>query len=183
MRRGRTVGSVLVWVAAAILIAACGGGSSEPPTATPLPATASPTASPTAASPTQTATPSIEEAVAEAYLAYWEAYAQAVLNLDLSLVEDFVTDEELERVRGQIEALRTDGVAARLVIEHDFAVVSASETSAVVIDEFVNNSFLVDAETKEPPEAEGLGEVYRDTFFLEKVDGRWLVVRTTSEPQ
>ena len=48
-----------------------------------------------------------------------------------------------------------------------------------MVDEIVNNSFLVDAETKEPPEAEGSGERFQDTFDMEKVDGRWVVVKTT----
>jgi hypothetical protein len=48
-----------------------------------------------------------------------------------------------------------------------------------VVDNIVNNSFLVDAETKEPPEAEGSGDRFQDTFSLEKIDGRWVVVKST----
>lgn len=182
MCRGRTIVGVLVWVAAAVLTSACGGGSSEPPTATASPATATPTASPTASpTPPPTATASIEEEVAEAYLAYWEAYAEAVLNLDLSLVEDFVSGEELDGIREEIATYEANGVAARISVEHDFTVVSADEMSAVVIDQYVNNSFFVDAETKEPEEGEGTGEVFRDTVFMERIDGRWVVVRGTRE--
>lgn len=181
MSRSRTVVGVSAWVGAAVLIAACGGGNSEPPTATAPPTTASPTASPTAALPTPIATPSLEEEVAEAYLAHWDAYAAAVLHLDIALVEERAAGEELEAIRDEIESLRSDGVALRVVVEHDFQVVNAVESSAIVIDQFVNNSFYVDAETKEPTEGEGSGEVIRHTVHMEKVDGRWVVVRVTLE--
>ena len=170
------------WVIAMIVLAACGGGDASPtptPTAT---VAASPTVTPT--EPPATATPSLEEIadeVAEAYLAYWDAYAEAVLNLDASLVEGFAAGEELESIREEIEELRAEGVAMRVVVEHDFAVVDVTSTDAIVIDELVNNSFTVDPETKEPSEAEGSGNALRDTVRLELIDGRWVVVSGTRE--
>ena len=173
------------WVALAIaalatvLVAAC-GGDDEPATAT---ATVTPTATPTpspASSATATATPtsSIEDEVAAAYLAYWDAYSEAVLNLDISLVEGFAIGEELEGIREEIETMRTNGVAFRVVVEHDFLVVLTSSVAATVIDEYVNNSFYVDAATKNPPRADGSGEVLRDTVFMEFLDGRWVAARS-----
>ena len=170
------------WAIAAIALTACGGGDASPtptPTATVV---ASPTVTPT--EPPATATPSLEEIadeVAEAYLAYWDAYAEAVLNLDASLVEGFAAGEELESIRAEIEELRAEGVAMRVVVEHDVAVADATSTDAIVIDELVNNSFTVDPETKEPPEAEGSGNALRDTVRLELIDGRWVVVSGTRE--
>jgi hypothetical protein len=64
-------------------------------------------------------------------------------------------------------------------MEHNFAIIEASDDSAKIVDDLVNNSFLVDAVTKEPPEAEGSGERLQDTFEFERVDGRWVVVRST----
>lgn len=177
MSRKRTVVSVLTWVAAGLLLAACGGGGNEQSTATVPPTTASPTPSPTSSTPTPTATPSIEEEVAEAYLAYWEAYAQAALNLDISLVEASVSDGERTRISEEIESMRANDVALRVHVEHDFQVFPESESLARVIDEIVNDSFFVDAVTKDPPEGTGSGEVLRYTFVLEKVEGRWIVTQ------
>lgn len=180
MREMQTSVAAILIVLAGIGLAACRGGIDEPPTATMTPTvTQNPTS--TATEPPARPTPSIEEEVAEAYLAYWDAYAEAVLNLDIALVEGFVGGEELESIRAEIEMYEADGVAARIRVEHDFAVASASETTAVVIDEYVNNSFYVDAETKQPEEGEGTGEVIRDTIFMENIDGRWVVVRGTRE--
>lgn len=161
---------------AAIALAACGGGDASPvptPTATVV---ASPTVTPT--EPPAPATPSIEDIaneVAEAYLAYLQAYAEAVLHLDISLVEGFATGDELESIRAEIEMLRGDGVALRVVAEHDITVIDVTGDTALIADEIVDNTFYIDASTLEPPEAEGSGDTYRDLVTLERIDGRWLV--------
>ena len=156
-----------------------GDGGTSTPTSTPT-ATAATAATATATVPIRP-TPSPEEEVEEAYLDYWEAYADAVLNLDASLVEGFATGEELERLRAEVETLESDGVAVRVVVEHDMLVTLTSDTAGTVIDEVTNNSFYVDATTKEPSTAPGTGEVLRNTFFLERIDGRWMVTRGVRE--
>ncbi len=163
-----------------VLTACRGDGDSPTPTGTATATVAPETATPSATA-VATPTASIEDDVAEAYLAYWAAYADAVLNLDASLVEGFATGEELESIRAEIDALERDGVALRVVVEHDFLVVMTSDTTATVVDEVTNNSFFVDATTKEPPTAEGSGEILRDQVFMERVDDRWLAVRSTRE--
>ncbi|MDO8616121.1 MAG: hypothetical protein Q7T33_10380 [Dehalococcoidia bacterium] len=160
-------------VVATGVLAACNGdeGSDGTPTSSPAPSAVE-TAEPSA-------TPSLEDEVGAAYLEYWDAYSAALLELDASLAEEFAVGGELDRIKGEIESLAVQGLALRVRVEHNFAVVEASDSAASVIDEIVNNSFLVDAETKEPPEAEGSGERFQDTFDMEKVDGRWVVVKTT----
>lgn len=160
----------------ALLLGACNGGSAEE---TPTP-TASPSATATGTVP-PTATVSIGDEVIESYLAYWELYAAAVLDLNADLVADVAGPEELTRVRDEVEKLRAQGVALRVVIEHNPVVVESSNTTAVVYDEMTNNSFYVDPVTKEPPEAQGTGEMLKDTFFLEKVDGQWTVIRSVRQ--
>lgn len=165
----------VVWAIATIVLAACGGDASPTPTPTATVA-ASPTVTPT--EPPATATPSLEEIadeVAEAYLAYLDAYAEAVLHLDIALVEGFAAGDELESIREEIEMLRADGVALRVVAEHDVTVIDVTGDTALVADEIVDNTFYVDARTLEPPEAEGSGDTYRDLVTLERIDGRWLV--------
>lgn len=180
----RTIAVGTVIALSAIGMAACGSGNepASPASTATVPATPEPT--PTATEPTGTATPSTEELEAEvtqAYLAYWDAYAEAVLYLDITLVEDFVAGDELESIREEIEELRADGLAARIRVEHDIAVVSITESEAIIVDQYVNNSFLVDAETREPEEAEGPGDVVRDLIQMERVDGRWVVVHGARE--
>lgn len=175
---GLQVRTALLSSLLALVVAACGGSNAEPtPTATAT--VASP--SPTATSPQPTATPDPEAEVLAAYLAYWDRYAEAMLTLDAEAVAGVASDEELERVRNDVESLRSQGVAARVVLEHHPVVVEVTATSAIVLDEMTNNSFYVDPETLEPPEAEGSGEALVDTFFLEKVDGRWIVVRSVRQ--
>ena len=163
-------GSLLVGA----LAAACGGDDADPtPTAT---AAADPSSTPTSQQPTSTPDPGAE--VITAYLRYWELYAEAVLNLDRSVLIGVASEEELQQVQEEIETLRADGVALRVVIEHRPTVIELTDTTATVFDEMTNNSFYVDPETLQPEEGEGSGETLRDTFFLEKVDGQWIVIRS-----
>lgn len=119
-----------------------------------------------------------EAEVIAAYETYLEAYRQALLELDSGLVADHVAGEELSRVIEEIEGLRSQGLAMRVVTIHNPVVMNLSASSAVVFDEVVNNSFYVDAITKDPPVASGSGETLSQTFYLERVDGEWIVVRS-----
>jgi hypothetical protein len=118
----------------------------------------------------------LENQIGEAYLAYWDAYSQALLNLDASAAEGFASGDQLQRIRDEITNLQAQGVAERVVVEHHYAVVQATATSATVSDNIVNNSFFVDPVTKDPPSAAGSGERFTDTYQMEKVGDRWLVV-------
>lgn len=173
--------NAIATVLASVGLMACqgGDGGEGAPTATATLVATATTSTPTTA--VATTTPDAEAEVAQAYLAHWDAYADAVLNLDVSLVEESAVGEELDAIREEIEQLRADGLALRVDVEHDFLVAEVSETSAVLIDQIVNNSFYVDAETKEPPEGEGSGEVLRHIVELELIDGRWVVARVTQE--
>ena len=162
-----------------VVLAACNGGGGQPATPTGEPSQ-TPSPAVTAAAEA-TPTPSLEEEVGEAYLRYWDAYSDALFELDTTLAQGVASDEELDRIREEIDDLRSRGLALKTVVDHDFVVVEASAESATLLDEIVNNSFFIDAETKEPPQAEGSGEVLRDTFYLEKIDGQWMVVRSTRQ--
>ena len=159
-----------------VLLAACNGGG-ETRDASPTPA-ATETPPPTAA---PAATPSVEEEVSQAYLHYWDAYSQALLNLDATLVEDVASGERLQLIRDEIEGLRSQGLALRTVVTHNPVILQASESSAVLYDEIVNNSFYVDPQTQDPPVAPGSGEILRDTYYLESTNGQWMVVRSTRQ--
>jgi len=169
-----------VGIACAAALAACGSG-----TATPT-ATLDPTTTATATTPTASATPSRDAIIAEvsqAYLAYWDAYAAAVLHLDVTRVERFAAGAELASIREEIEKLRADGVALRVVVKHDFNVIDLTGTSALVEDRIVDNTFYVDAKTLDPPTGAGSGDTYRDLVRLERLDGRWTVTSGARNPR
>jgi hypothetical protein len=167
-------GTVIGW-GVLLVAAACGGGDDESPSTT-LATASEATSTPAVSQPT--ATPDPEAKVLAAYLRYWDLYAEAVLNLDHRALVGAASEEELQQVQEEIETFRAQGVALRVVIEHRPAVIELTETTATVFDEMTNNSFYVDPETHEPPEGKGSGETLVDTFFLEKVDGRWIVIRS-----
>jgi hypothetical protein len=180
--REMRAGAVAVGIMCAAVLAACGGGSATP---SPTP-TAEPTATATASASTATASPSRDAIVAEvsqAYLAYWDAYADAVLHLDITRVERFASGAELASIREEIDKLRADGVALRVVVEHDFAVIDVTGAVALVEDQIVDNTFYVDAKTLDPPTAAGSGDRYRDLVRLERLDGRWTVTSGARNPR
>lgn len=168
--------TVLTLVSAlAGVTAACGRGTGG--TSTP---SASVTVSPTVTvTPSATLVPSSKEQVAAAYLAYWNAYAAALLNLDSKFAESAASGEELGRIRAEIAGLQRDGVALRVMVEHDFAVVEMSGNTAVVIDRYVDKSFNVVPTTKQPETAVVGGKTITDSFDLQRTDtGIWVVVRS-----
>ena len=140
-----------------------------------------PTQATATASVTPTSTASVEDEILADYMRYWDAYGEAALNLDASLVEEFAVGEELESIRAELADLRTQGVALRVVLTHRPVLVEVSGDKAVLMDEMVNNSFFVDPVTKEPPIASGSGETLRDTFYLERIDGKWVVTQSTRQ--
>jgi len=135
---------------------------------------------PTATQPS-TATPSPQEAVLAAYERYWDAYSMALFELNADLMQAVAANEERDRIRQEVDRLRAQGVALKVNVKRSPLVVEVNESSAIVFDEMVNNSFYVDARTKDPPQASGSGEIIQDTYFLQRVDGTWKVVRSTRQ--
>lgn len=142
--------------------------------------------SPAAGIPTQVTTttqagagagsPSPKE-VEQAYLKYWEVYSEAMYTLDTSRLSEVAAGERLEQAVTEVEKLKAQGKAAKIDVEHDFFVFDATANTARVHDEYVNNSYAIDPETKRPIGAPGKSESIVDTYFLERIDGVWKVVR------
>jgi hypothetical protein len=159
------------------LSVACIDGDSDSPN--DLDATETPTRPSVMATATPTA--SVEMEIISAYLKYWDAYTNAVLNLDVSAVDGMARGEELQAIRDEVDELKAKGLAVRTVVTHNPVVIQVTGDTAVLQDEMVNNSFYVDPKTKDPPVASGSGEVLRDTFYLQKVNGVWTVTRSVRE--
>ncbi len=160
---------LMLTLAATAVLTACsgdGGTGTVTPSATP---TASGTVKPSA-------TTSVVGIVSDAYLKYWDAYSAALLALDSAPVQAFVTGEQLRRIQNEIDGLRAQGVAERVVVQHHFVVIGATATLATVSDEIVNNSFFVDPVTKDPPSAAGSGARFTDTYQMEMVGDQWVVI-------
>jgi hypothetical protein len=172
-------------VAMILAVFGCDGGEGEGEPAngqgSPTPAaTATATVAPTQ-TPAATATVSPEDEVVTAYLHYWDAYSQALLDLNPALVEGVAAGEELQRIQEEIDGLRSQGLALRVDVSHNFVLLDVTSDSATLYDEITNNSFYVDAETKEPAQGSGSGEILKDTFYFQKIGGDWKVVRSTRQ--
>ncbi len=163
----------------ALLLAACNGGGGEPTTPA---GEASPTPSPAVTATAEaTPTPTIEEEVSDAYLRYWEVYSEAVFDLDTSRFGEVMTGPRLERALDEVENLRGDGRAVKIVVENQPVVVRVEGDEAIVFDEYQNDSYLIDPETKEPVGDPGAGEVIRDTVTLTRSGETWKVLDSVRE--
>lgn len=166
------------------MLSACSGGSNQP---TPAPTeTAAPSGTVTGQTATRpapspaaiAATPAPAQQVLDAYDRYWEACSAALLNLDPTLTQSVAAEGEYDRIEREIADLRARGVALRVVIVRNPLVVEITDGTAIIVDDIVNNSFYVDAATKQPPRGTGSGEVLRDMFYFRRIDGVWKVVRS-----
>lgn len=178
--RKRTCVALLALSASALLaifLAGCNGGA---PSQEPIP-TEAPSPSPAVTvEPTPTAAP--EEAVKEAYLHYWGVYAEALFNLDSSRLSEVMTGPRLERALQEIEQLEEQGRAVKIVVENRPVVVEVQRDEALVLDEYENRSYLIDAATKEPlSEPPTRGETIRDRVTLTRVGDTWKVLDTVRE--
>lgn len=102
-------------------------------------------------------------------------YADAMLRLDGAQLHDVMTGPRLERALDEIETLRANGQAVRIVVESDPFVADISGDEAAIIDEYENSSYLIDPVTKEPVTDRGEPNTLRDTFTLVREDDVWKV--------
>ena len=162
-----------------------------PPT---LPATAAPTTQPAPASTATTAagaptteapggprvaTSPLEQEIEAAYLHYWDVLAQAYLDTDTSHLGEVMSDPELSRQDKEIQDLKSQGRAAKLVAEHRIAFAKVSPESAVIYDEYLNRSVFVDPTTKQERPTSAPPETEKISFEMRKIDGTWRVVDGT----
>jgi len=161
-------------VASLTLVAACGDDDSgASPSATLEPA-------PTTSSTTSTTVLTVEQEVEAAYLLSWEIYAEAVLTFDTSRLEEAYAGRALEIVRADVTSLREDGTPARMEVEHNYAI-TVEPNLAVVVDNYVNHSVLLDGATGEPIEADP-NEVLHYIYSLREIEGVWKVIDIVRSP-
>lgn len=163
----------------ALAVAACGGDGAEPtPTATATAAV--PTATPTIPQPT--ATPDPEAEVLAAYAKYWEVYGQALREHDASRLGEVMTGARLDRAITEVETLRRQGQVVAVAVQSTPVVVTIDGDQALLIDEYQNQSHLIDPDTESPLQPTPVpGPTLRDQVTLQLVDGTWKVTESTRE--
>jgi hypothetical protein len=143
----------------------------------PSPAPAEPGAARVTAAETPAADPRLLQEIEDAYRNYWEVYSAALFNLDTSRLGEVAADEELQRMRDEVEDFRRRGRAVRAIVTHTHLVLDVTASEAKVYDEIRDSSFLVDSVTKQPPEGPDPRHLVKDIFYLNKVEGTWKVVK------
>jgi len=125
------------------------------------------------------ATSPLEREIEAAYLHYWDVLAQAYLDTDTSHLSEVMSDPELSRQEKEIQDLKSQGRAAKLVAEHRIAFAKVSPESAVIYDEYLNRSVFVDPTTKQERPTSAPPETEKISFEMRKIDGTWRVVDGT----
>lgn len=118
----------------------------------------------------------VEGQVEAAYLRSWDVYADAVydLELDEAALAEVFAEEHLITKRDEITKRIADDRAALVRIDHDYSVQLVDETTAVVIDQYVNHQVLIDPETKTPIEDDP-NEMLTDAVTLKLAGGTWRI--------
>lgn len=125
------------------------------------------------------ATSPLELEIEAAYLHYWDVLAQAYLDTDSSHLAEVMSDPELSRQTQEISNLKSQGKAAKLIVEHRIAFAKVSPDSAVVYDEYLNRSVFIDPATKQERPTTAQPATEKISFEMTKIDGSWKVVDAT----
>jgi hypothetical protein len=145
------------------------------------PATAQPTAS-VAATPVSTVQPtpalSSRQQVVQAYHSYWRDYSQALYRLNTTDMTRVAAGKELHRVAAEVAALRQRARAVHVLVSHSALIVSVKGNSATLYDQQTDRSFLINPLTKEPRNGSAPPYVEKDIYFLQKIHGAWMVVKS-----
>lgn len=116
-------------------------------------------------------------AVIQAYLHYWDVYSKALLTLDTSHLPEVMAGDELIQARQVVDNLQAQHHAAKTEVKHHLVVVSLTQNKAVIQDEYLNRSYLVDASTKRPLHTPTSGQTESISCQLSLQNGTWKVVK------
>jgi len=88
--------------------------------------------------------------------------------------------DELRRIQDEVDGVRKQHEAVRVVVEHHYFVFDATTTQPKVYDEIQNRSFTVDPVTKQGTGSDA-SDLEKDTYFFDRVDGTWKVARSSRQ--
>ena len=146
------------------LVGACSSGNDDAPAATLQTSTTART----------TTTLSVEAEVEAAYLRSWDVFTHAALELDPRGLDRSYAGPALQLVEDEIARLTTDGHRVRYAVDHNYTI-EVNNDAATVTDDYVNPSVLLDAQTRQPLEADP-HERLHERYLMSRMDGQWLVV-------
>ena len=118
----------------------------------------------------------LEREVEEAYARYWQVRAQAYLDLNPELLGQVMAGAELQREQEQLADLKRRGRAGLIDADHRITFREVSPGKAVIYDEYLNKSVLLDATTKQRIPTNETPNTERVTYELNLVGGAWKVV-------
>jgi hypothetical protein len=159
-----------------------------PPAATPEPTTLpTPSVAPTAAAslsaatPRPTVSPELAAEVGDAYKQYWEIRAEALFALDTSRLQDVMAGDHLVAVERFISELQSEHHAIQTEVDHNYAIVRASQDEAEIADTYTDSSVYVDAMTHQII-GSPTNDVLREQYRMNRIDGTWRVVSLVRAP-
>jgi len=144
-----------------ILAVSCGSGGSEGPSAS-------------VTTPPTTAAATVEQQVEAAYLRSWDVYAKAVRTLDPSGLEESYVGKALETVSGEVRRRQSERRPAAVKVDHDLSIEIVNDTTAVVVDRYVNHSVRLDPTDSTPLESDP-NERITESYNLILDEARWKV--------
>jgi hypothetical protein len=162
----------LAAVASVLLVAACSDDAPSSPSAT--------VATESSAEDSTTTTTrelTVEEQVEAAYLHAWDLYTDAMSSVDPSALEEAFAERALEIVTADVAKLAADGQRGRMSVEHNYEI-AVEGGSATVVDNYVNHSVLLDADTGEALEPDP-NKVLEYTYTFRLIEDMWKVIAIT----
>ncbi|HEY1296344.1 MAG TPA: hypothetical protein VGJ60_24970, partial [Chloroflexota bacterium] len=118
---------------------------------------------------------SLDADVRDAYNRYWQARVDAAYNLDPSLLPQVEANPWLAMEQAALNDMRTAGTARKVEANHSLRVRYATESEALILDDYSLQVETLDATTKEPV-SDAASAVYRTVTRMQKLDGAWKAV-------
>jgi hypothetical protein len=118
---------------------------------------------------------SLDADVRDAYNRYWQARVDAAYNLDPSLLPQVEANPWLAMEQAALNDMRTAGTARKVEANHSLRVRYATESEALILDDYSLQVETLDATTKEPV-SDAASAIYRTVTRMQKLDGAWKAV-------
>jgi hypothetical protein len=161
---------------------ACGSQPQESAdSSAPAPTTSAPASSTTVTTappmPTTTvyAPGTVEGQIEAAYLAAWDDFAIAMRRVEPQILEQRHDEVALDYRRENVSDLARDGLAAEVVVEHDYVVQQLTPTRAAVVDTYVNHMRAIDPVTGDFAEPDP-NSLVGSAYTLELRGTLWVII-------
>jgi hypothetical protein len=118
----------------------------------------------------------IDASIADAYERYWQVRARALFTLDGTELPTAMTGDHLYAVEQLVDELRSEGHSIQTSVQHDYVILEASETDAVIEDKYVDSSVYVDT-VSHVVQSKPSGATLIEQYSLVNTSGVWRVQR------